>query len=34
MANRETFPREIKNAKLKHLEKKYFRSKTGILLCI
>ena len=34
MANRKNFPSEIKNSNLKHLETKYYRSNTGILLCM
>ena len=34
MANRKNSPPEIKNSKMKHLETKYVRNKTEILLCM
>ena len=34
MANRKNSPPEIKNSKMKHLETKYARNKTEIILCM
>jgi len=33
MTNRKNFPPELKNSNIKHLESKYYRSDSGIMLC-
>ena len=33
MTNRKNFPAEVKTLKLKHLESRYFRSESGVMLC-